>query len=108
MSRRRNCVVSSRTVMLKRDDSFLSLIDVGGASVPGGTAATVAKDTTRYGTSRSSERCDVMRHDAMLCGWHARQSDGVTLLVVKARACMALRGRHGVDWHHRSLKQLRP
>lgn len=64
MRSKRNCVVSSRTVMLKIDDSFFSLTGRGGVAqvVPCGTR------------ERRGEKKAVSSHDTCLCNDCSRTS----------------------------------
>lgn len=68
MSSKRNCVVSSRTVMLKIDDSFFSLADVGGGSPSNPVGHTSTGEQTRgVSTTATILECDSMhrtRHNA--------------------------------------------
>ena len=75
--------------MLNRDDSFLSLIEVGEAKT---FKKGQGNGGTRHSTSRSNKRCDATCSEVMQCRWLACQSDGVKLLVVKTRLCMAWHG----------------
>lgn len=81
--------------MLNKDDSFLSLFEVSGTKA---FQEGRGNGGTRHGTSTSNERCDATCSEVMKCRWPACQSDGVTLLVVKTRLCMAWHGmvRRGI------------